>query len=51
MEKNWKNKILNLVSISNQGRISKSNTAPKIIGILTIDRNSKEHSQNRVNQK
>ena len=31
--------------------ISKSNTAPQLTGIMAIDRNSKEHPQNKVNRK
>ena len=47
-----KKKVLSLVSRSNQDGISKSNTASQLTaGITIIDRNSKEHPQNKVNQK
>ena len=45
-----KSKVLGLLSRRNQDGISKSNTAPQPTGII-IDRNSKEHPQNKVNQK
>ena len=45
------NRKINLVSRSNQDGTSKSNTAPQLTGIIIIDRSSKEHPQNKVNQK
>ena len=36
---------------SNQVGISKSNTVPQLAEAVIIDRNSKEHPQNDVNQK
>ena len=47
----WKNKVLSLISVSNQDEISKSNTAPQLTGTIIIDRNFNEHRQNKVNQK
>ena len=48
----WRKKGTSLVSRSNQDGISKSNTAPQLTARITIiDRNSKEHPQNKVNQK
>ena len=44
-------KLLSLVRRSNQDGISKSNTAPQLAEAVIIDRNSKEHPQNEVNQK
>ena len=46
-----KNKVLSLVSRSNEDGISKSNTAPQLTETIIIDMNSKEHPQNKVNQK
>ena len=46
-----KDKALGLVSRSNEDGISKSNTAPQLTGTIIIDMNSKEHPQNKVNQK
>ena len=45
-----KNKVLSLVSKSNQDGNSKPNTAPHLTGIIT-DMISKEHPQNKFNQK
>ena len=42
---------ISLVWRSNQVRISKSNTIPQLAEALIIDKNSKEHPQNEVNQK
>ena len=47
----WQNKALSSISKNNQNGISKSNTAPQIKRIMIIDRNSKEHPQNKYNQK
>ena len=50
------NKVANYLSLvwkNNQVRISKSNSVPQLaetVGLI-IDRNSKEHPQNEVNQK
>ena len=47
-----KKKVLSLVSRSDQDGISKSNTPPQLTaGITILDRNSKKHPQNKVNQK
>ena len=46
-----KNKVLSLISRGNQYGISKSNTAPLQTVIIIVDRNSKEHPQNKVNQR
>ena len=43
--------LLSLVSRSNQDGISKLNTAPQLTETTIIDRNSKEHTQNKVNKK
>ena len=43
--------MLSLVCRSNQVGISKSNTVPQLAEAVIIDRNSKEHTQNEVNQK
>ena len=42
---------MSLVSRSNLDGISKLNTAPQLTETITIDRNSREHTQNKVNQK
>ena len=39
------------MSISNQDGIPKLNTDPQLAETITVDRNSKEHTQNKVNQK
>ena len=39
------------MSRSNQNGISKLNTDPQLAETITIDRNSKEHTQNKINQK
>ena len=39
------------MSRSNLDGISKLNTAPQLTETITIDRNSREHTQNKVNQK
>ena len=44
-------KCVILVSRSNQDAISKLNTAPQLAETIIFDRNSKEHTQNKVNQK
>ena len=46
-----KNNVLSLVSRSNLDGISKSNTAPQLVEAIIIDSNSKEHPQNKFNQK
>ena len=51
MENGKQNVKISLVSRSNQDRISKSNTTPQMTGIVIIDKNSKKHPQNEVNQK
>ena len=43
--------MLRLVSRSNQDGISKFNTGSQLAETIIIDKNSKEHTQNRVNQK
>ena len=43
--------MLRLVSRSNQDGISKLNTDSQLAETIIIDKNSKEHTQNRVNQK
>ena len=45
------NRILSLVSISNQDVISKSNTTPELAETVIVNRNSKEPSQNKVIRK
>ena len=40
-----------LPSRSNQDGISKSNAAPQVPGTVLYDNNTKEHPQNKVNQK
>ena len=47
----WKNKLHSLVSRSNQDGISKLKTAPQLAETKIIGRNSKENTQNKVNQK
>ena len=51
MAHKMENKVLSLVSRSNQDGISKSSTAPQLTGIIILDRNSKEYPQNKINQK
>ena len=49
-----KNKVatwLRLALRNNQDEISKRNTAPQLAETVIIDRNSKQHLQNEVNQK
>ena len=46
----WKNEVLSLLSRGNQDGISKSYTALQLTGII-IDKNSKKHPQNKLNQK
>ena len=43
--------VLSLVSRSNQNGISESNTAPQSAETIVTDRHSKEHPQDKVNQK
>ena len=50
-ETKWKNKLLRLVSRSNQDGVSKLNTDPKLSETIINDRNSKEHTQNKVKRK
>ena len=51
MENGKQNVKISLVSRSNQDGISKSNTTPQMTRIIIIDKNSKKHPQNEVNQK
>ena len=51
MENGKQNVKISLVSRRNQDGISKSNTTPQMTGIIIIDKNSKKHPQNEVNQK
>ena len=44
-------KKVSLVSKSNQDGTCKLNTVPHLAETIIIDRNSKEHIQNKVNQK
>ena len=46
----WKAFQLSLVSRSNQDGISKSKTALLLTEVIVIDRNSKEHPNNKKNQ-
>ena len=43
-------KLLRLVSRSNHDGISKLNTDPKLADTIVTERNSKQHTQNKVNQ-
>ena len=45
----WKIRCL-VVSRSNQDEISKLNIAPQLAETIIIDRNSKEYTQNNINQ-
>ena len=47
----WINQLRCLVSRSNQDRISKLNTVSQLAETKIVDRNSKERTQNKVNQK
>ena len=46
-----KNMVLSLVLRSNQDGIWKSNTAPLLAEAIVTDKNSKEHPNNKNNQK
>ena len=46
-----KNKVLTLVLKDNQDGISKSNTAPQLVGTKIIGMNSKDHPESKVNRK
>ena len=47
----WKNIVLTLVSRTNQDEISIPNIASVLAEAIVTDRNPKEHSQNKNNQK